>query len=139
MDGSNIKLVKALERDSEPYSLILDRSSNVLYWVDDTDNRIKYLNLSSVDSGIQKVQQSRHINKPYELAIFRNYLYWTDNDAGFSGGLFRLHLSGDKRHTSELVVSGFLEPNGIAALDDTNVAKGKAINLTSFLSSLSVR
>ena len=123
MDGTNIQKLTTLSYYAAPYALIYEQVNNLLIWIDDMDYAIKYLNLSSIESGAQKFK-SVHIHRPFELAVHGDYLYWTDSADGSTGGIFRMHLKGDRRYVTETVQSGLIQAEGIASLD-ANYVPGK--------------
>lgn len=120
MDGTNIAIVHRLYYFADPYSLILDDVNNVLYWVDDDDYRLKYFNLSSPSNRTQ-ILDINNVNKPYELTIYGNDLYWTANDFGSTAGLFRAPLSGPNRHRVVQAASDFITPTGVASVSGSEV------------------
>lgn len=122
MDGSNAKVLLTLT--SSPTSIAHDRSNNIIYW-SDTD-KILYLNLSSNAASAQMLS-SVHVSRPYGLTVHSGYLYWTDiKSGGFTGGLYRARLTSSSSHVTELVLSGFMTPRGVASLDLANVLPGKS-------------
>jgi hypothetical protein len=118
MDGSHNMTLISLT--SSPTSIAHDSANNILYWTN--ADAILYLYLSSNVVSAQ-VLSSVHVSHPYGLAILADYLYWTDQQSGgFTGGLYRTRLNSS--HVTELVLSGFRTPGGLASLDLNNLVPG---------------
>ena len=118
MDGTNIRPIIQLQFFSYwwggLYGLALNIESNVLYWVGYHDTIIQYVNLDISGQGIlnghiqELFSSSDHLWNPYGLILYKDYVYWTDSDAGV---VARVNSSNGLNF--EIMAEGLIGPRGI--------------------------
>ena len=112
MDGKNQMLLANLSfaGDDTFVDLVLDKPNNRLFFSDQTNDVIRYINLTNM--GIHTIL-SGNLHKPTSLAMFKDTLYWTaEGDGTFSGAIFKANLTASNV-AAQTVADGFGKPKGI--------------------------
>ena len=117
MDGESQTTLATLSYFSSPTGLALDRNTSRLYWVDNVDYELWYLDLTTR----QKKLLLENLRSPVGLTMYRNDLYWSSEGSGkWTGGIYKTTPASD---TTVTKVVGFLHrPTGIYAHDASAVA-----------------
>ncbi|KAL9988042.1 hypothetical protein ACROYT_G002440 [Oculina patagonica] len=116
MDGTNQMILANLSfvGDDTFVDLVLDKSNNRLYFSDQTNEVIRYIDLGSPDLEIHTLL-SGNLHKPSSLAMLNGILYWTaPGDGSFSGAVFKANVTGNSV-SAETVADSFGRPKGIYA------------------------
>ena len=110
MDGENkIVLANFSHSGSTVVDVVLDKPGNRLFFSDQSNDLIRYINLSSMEV---HTLLSGNLHHPTGLTMINNTLYWTaQGDGKFSGTMFKAEAtSGSAVH---MIVDGFWNPYGI--------------------------
>ena len=110
MDGENkIVLANFSHSGSTVVDVVLDKPGNRLFFSDQSNDLIRYINLSSLEV---HTLLSGNLHHPTGLAMINNTLYWTaQGDGQFSGTIFKAEATpGSALH---MVADGALNPYGI--------------------------
>ena len=114
MDGKNQMLLANLSfiGDDTFVDLALDKPNNRLFFSDQANDVIRYINLTNME--VHTIL-SGNLHKPTSLAMLNDTLYWTaEGDGTFSGAIFKANLMANSI-TAQTVVDGFGAPKGIYA------------------------
>ena len=120
MDGSNVvMLVNVTSIRRTTVDIALDKVKKRLYFSDESNNRIKYLDLVSFQT---HSVLSRNPRRPVGLTLFNGTLYWTGFGAAemFSGAIYKADVK-DVNFTSPIheVVDLLSYPAGLYVHDAT--------------------
>ncbi|XP_027024016.2 prolow-density lipoprotein receptor-related protein 1 isoform X1 [Tachysurus fulvidraco] len=74
MDGSNRRVLVRRSLHS-PMGLAVDLLQDRLYW---TDKKMHCIGSATLDGDDVKILQLREIRSPFSLAVFEDFVYWTD-------------------------------------------------------------
>ena len=114
MDGQNQMLLANLSfaGDDTFVDVVLDKPNNRLFFSDQTNDVIRYVNLANME--IQTIL-SGNLHKPTSLAMLNDTLYWTaEGDGTFSGAVFKANITANSV-TAQAMADGFGTPKGIYA------------------------
>jgi len=114
MDGKNQTLLANLSfvGDDTFVDMVLDKPNNRLFFSDQTNDVIRYINLANMEV---RTILSGNLHKPTSLAMLNDTLYWTaEGDGTFSGAVFKADLMANSI-TAQTVADGFGTPKGIDA------------------------
>ena len=116
MDGKNKVALANLSKTAQTIvDVALDKFSNRLFFSDQYNNLIRYIDLHT--SQIHTLL-SGNLHHPTGLTIWNNTLYWTaEGNGGFSGAIFKAEAIVGS--TVEMIADGFGEPYGIYAHNST--------------------
>lgn len=123
MDGRNVViLVNVTSIRRTTLDIALDKVKKRLYFSDESNNRIKYLDLASFQT---HSLLSRNPRRPVGLTLFNGTLYWTGVGAAemFSGAIYKADVK-DVNFTSHIreVVDLLSYPTGLYA-HDANISQ----------------
>ena len=112
MDGKNEAVLANLSKTGPTIvDVALDKLGNRLFFSDQYDNRIRYIDLRT--SQIHTLL-SGNLHHPIGLTIWNNTLYWTaGGNGGFSGAIFKAEAVAGS--TVQMIADGFWYPYGIYA------------------------
>ena len=113
MDGQNQVVIANLSfvKDFTLIDVVLDKPNNRLFFSDQTNEVIRYINL---DNWEINTLLSGNLHKPTGLTMLNNTLYWTASGEGqFSGAIFKANITNGT--VSQAMVDSLGEPNGIYA------------------------
>ena len=114
MDGKNQMILANLSfvGDDTFVDLVLDKPNNRLLFSDQTNEVIRYINLTNLE--IHTVL-SGNLHKPTSLTKLNDTLYWTaSGDGTFSGAVFKADVTSNSA-SPQTVADGFGQPKGIYA------------------------
>lgn len=114
MDGKNQTLLANLSfvGDDTFVDLALDKPNNRLYFSDQSNDVIRYIELANLE--IHTVL-SGNLHKPTSLAMLNDTLYWTaEGDGTFSGAIFKANVMANSV-MPQTVADGFGTPKGMYA------------------------
>ena len=112
MDGKNQMLLANLSfvEDDTFVDVVLDKPNNRLFFSDQTNDVIRYINLANME--VYTIL-SGNLHKPTSLAMFKDTLYWTaEGDGTFSGAVFKANLTANSV-TAQTMADGFGKPKGM--------------------------
>ena len=112
MDGQNQMLLANLSfaGDDTFVDVVLDKPNNRLFFSDQTNDVIRYINLANME--VYTIL-SGNLHKPTSLAMFKDTLYWTaEGDGTFSGAVFKANLTANSV-TAQTMADGFGKPKGM--------------------------
>ena len=110
MDGENQVLLANLSfaGDDTFVDLVLDKPNNRLFFSDQTNDVIRYINLANM--GIHTIL-SGNLHKPTSIAMLNDTIYWTaEGDGTFSGAVFKANITAN---SITAMADGFGTPKGI--------------------------
>ena len=112
MDGSNQMVLANLSNIGQTIvEVVLDKPGNRLFFSDQSNNVIRYIDLSNMEV---HTLLSGNLHHPTGLTMLNNTLYWTaQGDGGFSGTIFKAEATNGS--TAHMVADGFWNPYGIYA------------------------
>ena len=112
MDGKNQMLLANLSfvGDDTLVDVVLDKLNNRLFFSDQTNDVIRYINLANMEI---RTILSGNLHKPTSLALLKDTLYWTaEGDGTFSGAVFKANVTANPV-TAQTVADSFGKPKGI--------------------------
>ena len=112
MDGKNQMLLANLSfvGDDTFVDLVLDKPNNRLFFSDQTNDVIRYINLANME--IHTIL-SGNLHKPTSIAMLNDTLYWTaEGDGTFSGAVFKANIM-PNGVTVQTMADGFGTPKGM--------------------------
>ena len=111
MDGKNKIVLANLSNIGETIiDVVLDKSGNRLFFSDQSNNVIRYIDLSTMQI---HALLSGNLHGPTGLTILNNTLYWTARgDGDFAGTIFKADVTDKIIH---MIFDGFSSPRGIYA------------------------
>ncbi|XP_041360230.1 low-density lipoprotein receptor-related protein 8-like isoform X2 [Gigantopelta aegis] len=115
-NGEDLRLVRTLKPDLQPYGLTLDPVSRLIFYTDTGNDVIALMDMTDY---YHKTIINTNLDEPRGIALDRTQrmMYWTDR--GASPKIERATYSGESRTT--LVSAGLGWPNGITLdTQDTN-------------------
>ena len=113
MDGQNQVVIANLSfiRDYTFIDVVLDKPNNRLFFSDQMNEVIRYINLNNLEI---RTLLSGNLHKPTGLTMLNNTLYWTaSGDGKFSGALFKANVASNS--VAQEMVADLGSPNGIYA------------------------
>ena len=112
MDGNNkIVLANLSHSGSTVIDVALDKPNNRLFFSDQSNNVIRYIDLASMEV---RTLLSGNLHGPTSLTILNNTLYWISQGSGkFSGALFKAEANPGS--PVQMIADGFSYPYGITA------------------------
>ena len=112
MDGSNQIVLANLSNIGQTIvDVVLDKPGNRLFFSDQSNNVIRYIDLSNMEV---HTLLSGNLHHPTGLMMLNNTLYWTaQGDGRFSGTIFKAEATNGS--TAHMVADGFWNPYGIYA------------------------
>ena len=116
MDGKNQVLLANLSfvGDDTFVDLVLDKPNNRLFFSDQTNDVIRYINLANME--IHTIL-SGNLHNPTSLGMFKDTLYWTaEGDGTFSGAVFKANTTSNSV-TAQTMADGLGTPKGIYAFN----------------------
>ena len=116
MDGKNQTVLANLTSvgGQTHIDVVLDKPNNRLFFSDQTNEVIRYINLTSME--IHTIL-SGNLHKPTSLGIFKDTLYWTaEGDGTFSGAVFKANTTSNSV-TAQTMADGLGTPKGIYAFN----------------------
>ena len=121
MDGNNkIVLANLSNIGQTVVDVALDKPGNRLFFSDQSNNVIRYIDLSSMEV---HTLLSGNLHHPTGLTMLNNTLYWTaQGDGDFSGTVFKAEAT--NRSTAHMVADGFWNPHGIYAHNSRSIPSG---------------
>jgi len=132
MDGKNQMLLANLSfvGDDTFVDLVLDKPNNRLFFSDQTNDVIRYINLTNMEI---RTILSGNLHKPTSLALFKGTLYWTaEGDGTFSGAVFKANVTANIV-TAQTVADGFGKPKGIYVYSmESDIPGRKTVNKIHF-------
>ena len=132
MDGKNQTVLANLTSvgGQTHIDVVLDKPNNRLFFSDQTNEVIRYINLTSME--IHTIL-SGNLHKPTSLGIFKDTLYWTaEGDGTFSGAIFKANLTVNSA-TAQTVADGFGKPKGIHVYSiEAEIPGSKTVNKIRF-------
>lgn len=115
MDGKNQMILANLSfvGDDTLIDLTLDKPNNRLFFSDQRNELIRYINLASME--VHTVL-SGNVHKPTSITKLNDTLYWTaSGDGTFSGAVFKADVTSNS--AAQTVADGFGQPKGIFAFN----------------------
>ena len=129
MDGNN-KIVIANLSTVGPtiVDVVLDKPGNRLFFSDQSNNVIRYIDLDSMEIN---TLLSGDLHHPRRLAMLNDALYWTTQGNGeFSGAVFKAEATSES--SAQMIADGFSYPDGVYALSDRQM-QGNYVKRSNFL------
>ena len=112
MDGSNKTVLAQLSKTAPTIvDVVLDKPGNRLFFSDQYNDLIRYIDLNSLQVHTLLSGNLRH---PIGLTMLNNTLYWTTEGTGrFSGAIFKAEAV--KGSAVQMIADGFRNAYGIYA------------------------
>lgn len=114
MDGNNTIVVANLSTIGPTIvDVVLDKPGNRLFFSDQSNNVIRYVDLGSMEIN---TLLSGDLHHPRRLAMLNDTLYWTTQGNGeFSGAVFKAEATNER--SVQMMADGFSYPDGVYALN----------------------
>ena len=125
MDGTNRTILHSTEL-TLPFAITLDYDSQVIYWADQSHDRIE---TSNYDGSNRTVLISTGLDRPFDITVFGDMLYWSD----FNIGIRTANKSGSQAVSTLYDRSEFCDnvlPFGIQVVAEHRQPQGIACHLT---------
>ena len=114
MDGKNKTVLANLSNIGQTIiDLVLDKPGNRLYFSDQSNNVIRYIDLDSLQ--VHTLLSGNSLRGPTGVTAINSTLYLTaQGDGSFAGTIFKANTSGG---TKQMIADGFSSPLGIYAFN----------------------
>ena len=113
MDGKNKIVLANLSNIGQTIiDLVLDKPGNRLYFSDQSNNVIRYIDLDSLQ--VHTLLSGSSLHGPTGLAMLNDTLYWTAHQDGgmYDGFIFEADVT---NRTVRMIADGFNKPAGLYA------------------------